>query len=310
MYEKTSPEISFHIGYHKSASTFLQEIIFPNLKANYQFLGQTPRRYILFETVFDPGQFQELIKSRMLADQRQSPLLISNEILSGHPHGHNRINPFQVADRIFASYPQANILCVIRNQVDYLLSIYAFRVTVKGFETRTFEQFVREEGELGMSAKLHYQRLIQHYYQTFSPAQVTVIPMETLKHDHDLFWEKLKRCVGQVPAIGLTKTKRVNPSTRLLPVIKISLRINRIAYPVLLKLEQANTPRIAKAYRWTFYRMKRKVTAPLLNKMFLGSEKLQLSPALYDDLITQYRDCNRKLSEMIRIDLSQYGYPT
>jgi len=145
-----------HIGYHKSASTFLQKQVFPFLPINYLFFAGENREYLdLIESENNPNP--ELIHSwvareisRKYPTGKHDVTVLSHEELSGHPHGYKSISPFTTAKNLKRTFPDAKILIIIRNQLDYLTSIYTFRVAIKGYEIRNFSSFLGEEEEKGL----------------------------------------------------------------------------------------------------------------------------------------------------------------
>ena len=122
-------KIYIHIGLHKTASTYMQEKVFPYVDGIFY----VDRFYTQLNTAFNSLQFSddssydpnllknELEKIKIAAKGR--PILISDEALSGCPlwGGGNR---GIIAQRLAAVIPEAEIIIFMRDQVDLILSLY------------------------------------------------------------------------------------------------------------------------------------------------------------------------------------------
>ena len=170
-----------HIGYHKSASTLLQKEVFPRLAVPYVFLADSQRMMLETESTeaFDPAAFQKAMHEAAASDGSDG-LLISHEALTGHPHGRHKSEPEVVAQNLKAAFPEARILVVVRNPMEYLTSIYTYRVAIKGVEYRSFDRFLDEDGARGLFEHLEYHKLVSRYMELFGRDRVLVVPMEYL----------------------------------------------------------------------------------------------------------------------------------
>ena len=127
-------KVIIHIGYHKSASTFLQEEVFARLPVNYLFFEGLDRQVLhIVESEKEPDH--EAVYSwinRELAkrypDNNKEITVLSHEELSGHPHGYNKFSSFTTANNLRTLFPMARILIIVRNQFDYIASLYGFRI--------------------------------------------------------------------------------------------------------------------------------------------------------------------------------------
>jgi hypothetical protein len=183
----------FHLGYPKTASTWLQKNIFndpnfgfsspwemPNAKSIEHFVLSNPY-------VFDPEQvyndFQAGIEQAIASD---TVPVISHEILVGDP-----LQKWdwscQVANRIYQVFPQSRILILIREQRAMVLSLY--RQHIKKGERMTLKRFLslpaawpgfRPGCQLEM---LNYHHLIAYYQDLFGRDRILVWPFEQFKQD-------------------------------------------------------------------------------------------------------------------------------
>jgi sulfotransferase family protein len=194
--------VIIHIGFHKSASTFRQSDVFPQLPVRYVFLAGPSRQMLDMaesEKEFDANALREWIVQETAEEHKKSgdePTIISHEELSGHPHGYDIVDPITTARNLKEAFPEAKILIIIRNQFDYLTSIYTFRVAIKGAEYRSFDRFLTEEGKKGLFAHLEYHQLVKHHIELFGREQVLVLPMEYLRARPEEFFHDLTGFIG------------------------------------------------------------------------------------------------------------------
>jgi len=94
-------KVFIHVGLQKTGTTALQELVFKKLDVNYiRYLD----RSIYLDELWD-----------------DSPVLISNEDLSGTYDGLNR---YQIARNLHCLFPDAHIIVGIRNSASWLRSMY------------------------------------------------------------------------------------------------------------------------------------------------------------------------------------------
>jgi len=182
-----------HIGYHKTGSTFLQKRIFPRLPVN--LITAPDIRYISDSQEFSSDTFiAELEKKQKSA--KFAKTLISQEGFSGSSDGNPVRDPFRIAERLKKSFPNAKIIIVTRDPEDYILSLYAFRVAVRGLETRTLKRYLQAKGNQ-LRIKLDYQKLIDHYKKLFGDNAVLVLTYEELKKSPKEFVAKTADFIGE-----------------------------------------------------------------------------------------------------------------
>ena len=133
-----------HVGLHKTATTYLQEIVFPNVK-EYTYLT---RPYTQHNYAFNKLQYADnsLYDHSEIIDELEKinpkNLLISDESFSGKPFGLGYINRSLIAERLAKVLPEAEILLFIRGQQNIILSQY--NMWVKGYNAgyRIIDDFV------------------------------------------------------------------------------------------------------------------------------------------------------------------------
>jgi hypothetical protein len=124
--------ILIHVGYHKTATTFLQQHIFNQEK--FGFISPWTRSDFYEKLLLvNPFTF-DVVNTRLFYDQRikkaetnQLVSVISEERLSGSITS-GGYNNHQMGNRLYSLFPEAKILIVIRNQLDMIWSIYKYRL--------------------------------------------------------------------------------------------------------------------------------------------------------------------------------------
>lgn len=311
------PQTFIHIGYHKSASTHLQTI-FPQLPVNYLFFAGHNRE--LLKRVEDPHTFDAAALRALVADEIQETrggyhfdtTVLSHEALSGHPHGYPSVFSDCIARNLKELYPQAKILIIIRNQLDYISSLYAFRVAIKGYESRSLERFIQEEGELGLLAHLEYAKLIELYQDLFGKERVLVLPMEMLKSHSEQFFERLFAFMG-LDKPSFRNPKRSNESTRNLQLINFWRPINYVfglsLAALRMVMKSAWGTRLIDKYRFSYYEKRAEVTRAI-NKRSKVNKSLDISTLPdYPALVERFGKTNQQLEAKLGLPLSSYGYP-
>lgn len=305
-----------HIGYHKSASTFLQQQVFPRLPVNYVFFAGDKRQYLdMIES--DDGLDSNLIRNwvdqeiaRKYPTGKHPTTVLSHEELSGHPHGYKLISPITTARNLKQTFPNAKILIIVRNQLDYLTSLYTFRVAIKGYETRSFSHFLEEEGKKGLYDHLEYHHLVEFYQQLFGVERVAVIPMELLLKSPDDFYGRLFKFMG-IPTQLLKNAHPANVSTRSIAILNFWQLFNYLFSQILslLKLVFGEKPGNFPRFRSSYYDLKRKLTAAL-SKLLSRSKQLEIERLpMSTKFVERFAESNYRLNKLIGTDLSLFGYP-
>jgi hypothetical protein len=188
-------EICFHLGLHKTGTTFLQREVFPKIdSAKFFFLGKMSSlmKYIIYQdpAYFNADEIRDRILERTHADKIN---LISNEDLSGDPlnGGIHRTN---ILANLHRCFPHAKILLFIRKQDDWALSNYLGSVRrgtnlrLKQFyePTLDYEKAAWQRRYPNPTLELfQYYPYIRHLKTLFGNDASMVLPYETLKVDSD-----------------------------------------------------------------------------------------------------------------------------
>ncbi|MCF8260969.1 MAG: sulfotransferase domain-containing protein [Melioribacteraceae bacterium] len=200
--------ILFHIGYHKTATSWMQNELFISKSKNFVPVSKNKKGKSTLATdfiydkegyllsSFDNNEktilknFEEISQNFMNGGNRIP--VISHERLSGNPHS-SGFDSYVIAQRIQKSFPNSKILIVIREQTSWILSNYFQYLSTGG--THSLQKYlnIKYDGKRpGFSpSHIKYHFLIQGYYDRFGENNVLVIPYELLDSDKTAFLKTL-----------------------------------------------------------------------------------------------------------------------
>jgi len=186
-----------HVGYHKTASTWLQVCVFPYL-AGVRY-GDPLFDHLVtnLATADDRTFFAEAFRSvlRQIDALAGGPLLLSNEGIRG-TLWNVRDTGFRNAERLRGLMPRARIVLVVRRQDEMLRSVHAQYVNEGG--TRPLREFVERgvEGCRFSLRHLEYDRLAGCYVDLFGQDRVWIVPYEHLRAQREEFLDGLCEFLG------------------------------------------------------------------------------------------------------------------
>lgn len=230
---------------------------------------------------------------------------MSHERLSGYPPsgGYDRK---LIADRLAATFPEARILIVIREQVSVIASMYSQYITDGGhLPLRRF--LSTPEPGLGRMPGFRwsfyeFDLLIGYYRQMFGQDRVLVLPFELLLQDPQEFASSIMGFMGLSPK-PLARRGSVN-RRRPVPMQTVQRHVNRL----LTRNELSNSglvgiPNLSR--RFARLRPFFEAMTPATVDAWLNQRRNAELMGLIGD---HYAQSNRRTSALIGIDLSALGY--
>jgi len=146
-------KVVIHVGLQKTASTYLQSVVFPKLD-NIVYIGRPyTQENIAFnklqyadDSLYDPQEFKDEILKIREKYPNQNTLFISDEIFAGFSF-YGMINRSIVAKRLSEIFPEAEIILFLRNQEDLILSLYNQFVKRGRIDTDLDHRFLYSPGD-------------------------------------------------------------------------------------------------------------------------------------------------------------------
>jgi len=291
-----------HVGYPKTASTWLQHHVFAN-----EALGFTapwePRAGLAIEQfvlsndyTFDPdataNRFTPTIREAVAGGR--VPVL-SEEMLICDPCAGKYWGP-RVMEKIHAALPAAHVLLCIREQKQYIRAAFGEYVKTGGMQT--LDEFMGATprrpgvGPVCQVDYLRFDRAIRHLQALFGKDRVLVLPMEWLRQSQRTFLEPLLRFAGierEVPDLPNKASNRGFAPGGL----STFRRLNRMCphwFSVFGK------HRLSRAVDW--------VLPSSTNRRLV----VDMQERIERYVGTQFRESNRQVQALTGLDLESLGY--
>ena len=293
-----------HIGYHKTATSWLQKRFFGRLGGRVALFGLDKLRGELIAP--PPLEFDPLRCRRYLAELQAAHAgrvsVFSAERLSGNPHS-GGYDAAEIANRIRSSFDEARILIVVREQVAMLVSSYKQYVRVGGICTFEEYLFPPRDGRIPLFRldNFRYHHLVEHYVRLFGARHVLVLPYELLRTDPAAFARRVLDYAGLdgVEPPDPASDVRVNVSltdlqTRLRRRVNL-LGLGKSLYPV-----RPRAPWLAAR----LFRLIDALGATRIGRRPSGGFRERAASAAGD----RYASSNRRLQRYVSYDLAAFGY--
>lgn len=301
-------QVLLHVGYHKTATTWMQNLLFTPAHGYSQIAGHED----VFTHVvrphglrFDPEPMRDLITRQLAALSGDVIPVISSEVLSGHPfQGGHQSDIY--AERLHKIIPNARILISIRAQLKILPSVYMQYVLRGG--KMPYDRFFAGEKEIGYFGftpeHFEYDLLVGYYQKLFGRDKVYILTQESLAQDMQAAAQRLATFAGNTRFSGLQPAalKVYAPSypEYTVPLLR---RINHVQESTLDPTPIIRLGRTPKGlYRAAGYLLRRPPFSTILHgRKPVSNHVRNLFSGYYDD-------SNRRLSELSAhtIDLSVY----
>lgn len=322
-----------HIGYHKTASTWLQENLFDNEESGFKrFISQKDIRdkLILVNGLdFNAEEFKNYYKTLVNEDKFCS--VISNERLSGNPHS-GGYDSKEIAERLKACFPNGKVLIVIREQKDMILSTYIQYIRAGGACTihDYLEPSKRNQAIIPLFNYdyFNYYRLVNFYQKLFNKDSVLVLPFELFKNNPKIFAEKISSfaSVQGIDELPFTKKKNQRISTLSSIFLRQSNKLfakstlNPFATDLnslkeifvnpyhekkdIQNSEQVKNNEHLRGNNYKNILLVDSIIPKKIHKFF----DIKIREIIAEKLAYRYSETNRKLAEIIGTELCEYGY--
>lgn len=301
--------VLLHVGFHKTATTFLQKKVFPDLDLNYVSILdlQDKLNELLYQDLFNfrASQWQSFFADKFQTSQLN---LISEEKLSGQP-SIGYLNNSIVLQKLQAIFPQARILIVLRRQADLLVSMYKQHIKEGGWYSP--EEYFSLKGSVsGTDYNIYrkclnievfkFSEFIKAYQQAFGKENVDVVFYEEIFKTSALS-DIFKRNGIEFSLKSYTSEKRVNMAYNQRQ-LWIAAKLNRYLG------SQHNPNPLIPAFRipriGTINVVKlRKVLQTQKIKWFQKSEPFVFSDQVKRHVVEFFQDDNLALQELIGREL-------
>lgn len=328
-----------HGGYGKTATTFLQVNIFSRLN-DVLYLGKLKDDKMLsdelqraYYTVFPSfiGMATDDIFARnsslliplfgdiLLKEMKQAGkniVLLSNECLIDYGDYNGELNQFLLL-KLF-KYLQDHsdermefkVMMTIRNQKECLKSYYAYDFTHLKGRFSSFDKFLKyglENEHKTIFGGYHYDLVLEDMQNIYGAHNVRFFVYEKMNEDIKGYLNEILGFIGtnqRVEDLDYTQRINVNSSEGM-----HTLRDVRHGFIPSVIIKAGSKLQFLKTVK--FFRYLNKI----ILRYYSSSEKVVDRGILYEfpqkltsDIENMYRNSNRRLSQMLNIDLEKYGY--
>lgn len=300
-----------HIGYHKTATTWLQQSVF--CRADHGFITPMQRKRIQELMVladplaFDAAAVRAEYDAALAATGPGEGLVpvVSEERLSGNIHS-GGYDDKEIADRLRRVFPDARILIGIREQRSMILSCYKQYVVEGGpcSLKRYVNPPVRGRVKVPMFNDRHFRfdRLIGHYRELFGDDRVHVVTFEQCRADPEGFVDDICRFAG---------------ATRAGPIITAGRNVSLSGLSAGIK-RRLNGPFVRDTLNpnaWVDHRLCNLIILRILQRLDrITPRAIRTWPDTRDRAYIRrwaegrYAESNRRAAELTGLDLGGLGY--
>jgi len=305
-----------HVGYPKALSTWLQGPLFCPPNGFMRAMGAVAAGMALVNP--SPLKFDErVVRNQLIATRRRQgsfrkvvPVvsledLVGNRVTGGH-------DAKLLADRLAMCFDTARILIIVREQQSMLRSLYENLVIGRGYprSVASFLDPVSPTDVPQISPEfLRYDDLTAYYRQCFGPERVLVLPYEFFLEAPRAFVSRIGSFAGGAAEhmdLDQIATERVvNAGRGLTAVIALRL-INKWVFKSPLDPRGIMRLDSRGLYRWRT-RIIDKIDGLAPDTLDRWLEQ-RFARYAAGQTAGRFRASNRRLAEMMDMDLARYGY--
>jgi hypothetical protein len=306
-------KLLIHIGYHKTASTWLQRVVFDSGRFGLVAWGpdgseQSPRPISNANTLcYDVDEIRRFYLDRLRPDIPEGAwVALSSERFSGSLFG-----AYDSASNgliLRETFPGAHIMVVVREQKAIILSTYSQYVKKGGLLplSKFLSEHTNTRVPFFLLRQFEYHHLVSYYMHLFDRDKVLVLPYELIGSSAGEFIQAIRRFVGIEGEIEEPPSLRFNVARDAL-ALALMRRVN-----YLRRSDAVNgfSPFASRRVEKLTNRLCRKLKR--LNSPVVGARnaaiRLDWQKQIEQAVGRRYAESNRRLAELTGLDLSRFGY--
>jgi hypothetical protein len=312
------PPVLIHIGYHRTASSWLQRYYFGDPRTGLRWLGKQAEDHPVRQIIrtrwseFDPrtlrAQFDPLLRE---AQAEGLVPVVSFERLSGHACS-GGYDSEQIAQRLAQVFPEGRVLIVIREQRAAILSNYKRYIKAGG--PGTLREFLLPPATKNARVPLfdfrhfEYHHLLGRYHALFGADAVLILAFEQFVREPAAFVSHIGHFVGrpveQDVLDSLPFKRRAQKTFSSVTQQAVLRRLN-----VLVRSEVNPTPFFDLHRHKELRRLARAAPEAALPPEVVAAETDEALAKVLAELVgDRYAASNRATAELTGIDLAAYGW--
>ena len=281
----------FHIGYHKTATTWFQKKFYPLLK-NYNQVDRSKIRDFFYENNYQDFSSK---KNQIFCDEE----------LSGNIHNGAYLGLLSenIATKI-SKFENPKVIIFIRNQYDIIVSSYLQYIKEGGnysfsryIEHKEFERSNRSS--LFSFKHFDYKNLIHKYQSLIGKENVYIYLFEDFITDQELFISSFIKDHNLEIDLNKVDFKKNNNSYSYVSLFFARIINSFSRKNVLYKYYIIHLPFVYEYAREILRRIK---IFPVKSRSFINDEFRQI-------INKKYSDSNKSIAKEYNLDLDKYNYP-
>jgi len=281
----------FHIGYHKTATTWFQKKFYPLLK-NYNQVDRSKIRDFFYENKYQDFSSK---KNQIFCDEE----------LSGNIHNGAYLGLLSenIATKI-SKFENPKVIIFIRNQYDIIVSSYLQYIKEGGnysfsryIEHKEFERSNRSS--LFSFKHFDYKNLIHKYQSLIGKENVYIYLFEDFITDQELFISSFIKDHNLEIDLNKVDFKKNNNSYSYFSLFFARIINSFSRKNVLYKYYIIHLPFVYEYAREILRRIK---IFPVRSRSFLNDEFRQI-------INKKYSDSNKSIAKEYNLHLDKYNYP-
>lgn len=179
---------TIHVGIHKTATTFMQKHFFPSLTGiTYLSLRDKHGGFLQYlrntdDFDFDASKARDLFYKVSQSAETSAAILVSHEGFCGSPWDGAALRK-RNCDRLAATFPEARIVVVLRNQRALLQSLYLQYIKTGG--SAHWREFLTANRHPLINSASYYRfgEYVQYLFNLFGKEQVDILLYEDFLQD-------------------------------------------------------------------------------------------------------------------------------
>lgn len=198
-----------HIGYPKAASTFIEHFLkaHPEVSTDHNCLANLLLNYSTAENVA-VSEKPSVGKVHFSRDESiAESVCVVGELKNWEkylyvPGAWDRVSsdivvdPEKAASRLHKAHPNAKVLIVIREQADWLQSVYKFVMSHLPWDRRSFTEYCSTPSGIVVLQAGHFDQTIRAYIDVFGSSRVGVLRFEEIARAPKRFVAELCHFIG------------------------------------------------------------------------------------------------------------------
>jgi translation initiation factor 2 beta subunit (eIF-2beta)/eIF-5 len=321
MESKEPLPVLVHVGFHKTATTFLQKAFFDNNQLGFYQYQRLQCSNLVHKKLASLGPFDKLSSDtinelhQFAKDAAEKGLLgiISHERLSGYPAS-GGFDSKLILEHIKEIFPNAKILIIIREQISLIQSVYSQIITDGGgYSLSDFLRYSLEPATVRIPqfrlSFYEFDKYISYCHTLFGKERVLVLPYELLRENYQDFLDKIGFFALANDWENIKSSQKL-PENFVVNAKKSILiqNISRVLNSLFYKNQLSNSALIRIKYLPKKLKNLQQLSNAITPQFIEKNINQKMKNYIREYVGSYYCQSNVRTSKLIGINLAQYNY--